>query len=340
MTSHPTRFNQALQRIEPGDDATHAQAAHQLVADALCADPKLKGLGVNPLLIGSYARDVSIRRVKDVDLFARLKNATATTWPGETYDHVVEVLEEAFPDNVVRQHRSVMVNFPDYDLSVDVVIARRCVDHPDDHWQIPQRLDENSNAQWIETNPCRMMELKSEANAEFVLNGRGAYVPIVKLVRQVRRTWVDGQPGGYYFEVLTWHAFQDLQPDEKSFAGYLTVVLEWIAEHLPQFASDGPDDPTMDGKKIKSKATEDDVKAAAERMAEAARLARDAWEDEEPCSSAEKWQKLLGEMHHVTDPEPVFSLPDYCSDEATARVARSVIIPGAATVPAGRDRYA
>src|SRR4051812_31772811 len=94
VTSHASGFEAALSRIEPDGetDAANAQKAHKEVAAVLEADGKLAGLGVKPLLIGSYARHVSIRRVKDVDMFARLFEATSTTWPGETYDHVVAVL--------------------------------------------------------------------------------------------------------------------------------------------------------------------------------------------------------------------------------------------------------
>jgi Second Messenger Oligonucleotide or Dinucleotide Synthetase domain len=340
LTSHAAEFKDALGRIEPGLDAENAAAAHKDVATRLKADEKLKGLGVSPLLIGSYARNVSIRRVKDVDMFVRLPYATATTWPGATYDHVFEVLTGTYGDRVERQHRSIKVDFPDQDLSVDVVIARQCVDHPEDHWQIPQRLDENSNARWIETNPGRMTTLTQDANAEFTLNGKGIYVPTVKLVRQVRRTWVDKQPGGYFFEVLTWHAFKALQPEATSVAGCLTQILGWIAESLPGFASTGLDDPTMEGKTISTKATKEDILAAAATIGEAAALAADALKDSDVCSSAEKWQKLLGETHHVTSPEPVFKLPDACTVEGRSRAPKALVVPGAATVPAGRDRYA
>lgn len=340
MTSHASEFAAALSRIEPDADAANAQKAHKQVAAVLEADERLAGLGVDPLLIGSYARHVSIRRVKDVDMFARLHEATSTTWPGKTYDHVVDVLEDAFPGRVERQQRSVKVDFPEYGLSVDVVIARRCVDHPEDHWQIPQRLDENANARWIETNPAEMTTLTRQANDQFELNGRGVYVPTVKLVRQIRRKWLeDKQPGGYYFEVLAWHAFQDQQPAKTSFAGYLTVTLRWIADHLLDYTDEGPADPTMDGKAIKSRATKDDIKAAVGTVGNAAALAEDALDDEDPCSSAEKWQQLLGKTHEDT-PADVFVLPENCPADGKARNAKSLIIPGAATVPAGRDRYA
>lgn len=124
MATLAKQFKAALGRIEPEEDAENAAEAHKQVTAALEADQKLKDLGVSTFLIGSYGRDVSIKRVKDVDVFARLKNATSSLRPGEILDHVTDVLEEAFPGCVERQHRSVKVDFDDFDLSVDVVIAR------------------------------------------------------------------------------------------------------------------------------------------------------------------------------------------------------------------------
>jgi hypothetical protein len=122
-------------------------------------------------------------------------------------------------------------------------------------------------------------------------------------VRQIRRVRVDEQPGGYYVEVLTYHAFQDLNPSYGTLAGYLTVILREIADRMPGYENSGPDDPTIDGEIIKTKATPEQTKAAAERIAEAADLAEDALNDDDPCSSALKWQKLLGETKNMQEPE-------------------------------------
>ncbi|MEU6815543.1 nucleotidyltransferase [Streptomyces sp. NPDC046860] len=264
MATLPTQFDKALSAVEPDHDATHARDVHAQVSDVLEGDERLRGLGVVPLLIGSYKRHVSIKRVKDVDVFARLTKADGSLRPGAILDHVAETLDTAFPGNVERQHRSVKVDFPDYDLSVDVVIARPC----GNHWEIPQRIEEDGRARWIETNPTRMTELTTEANKSFLLydddEESGVYVPIVKLVRQVRRTWVDDLPGGYYFEVLTYHAFQMLQPAERTVAAYLTCILRWIADTLPEYVYEGPVDPTLPTKTIKTKATAEQIEAAAE----------------------------------------------------------------------------
>lgn len=342
MATLATRFGQALSGIEPEEDAKNAAEAHKQVSAALEADKRLKDLGISCFLIGSYGRDVSIKRVKDVDVFARLKNATATLRPGDILDHVTEVLEEAFPSCVERQHRSVKVEFPDYDLCVDIVIARPCVDHPDDHWQIPEKIEDDGRASWVETNPIEMGKLTTAANKKFLLSDdpkSGVYVRMVKLVRQVRRTWVADQPGGYYFEVLTYHAFQNLEPDENTVADYLAVILREIADRLPGNEDEGPADPTLDDSTIKTKATAGQIKAAARCMAKAADLAEKALGEEDVCKSAVMWRELLGETQNTDAPEHVFPLPDYCNEDGSTK-ASATIMKGAPAVPAGRDRYA
>lgn len=344
MATLATQFKAALSRIQPEEDAKNAAEAHREVTAALEADDRLKTLGVSPFLIGSYGREVSIKRVKDVDVFVRLENATSSLRPGDILDHVSNVLEDVFAGRVERQHRSVKVEFADFDLAVDVVIARPCVDHPADHWQIPEKIEEDGRASWVETNPTKMGELTTTANKNFLLSvdnpESGIYVPMVKLIRQVRRTWVDDQPGGYYFEVLTYHAFQDLQPAENTVADYLCVILREIADRLPDYVDEGPDDPTMDDRVIKTKATPAQVQAAAERIAEAADLAEEALGEDDSCESAVKWRQLLGKTHNVEEPEDVFPLPDYCNADGTTKSASSSQIKGAPAVPAGRDRYA
>jgi Second Messenger Oligonucleotide or Dinucleotide Synthetase domain len=345
MATLATQFRDALTQIEPKTDAKNAAEAHKQVSEALEADEWLKeDLGVSTFLIGSYGRDVSIRRVKDVDVFARLMKATSSLLPGEVLDHVTGVLEKAFPGLVEPQHRSVKVEFPEFDLSVDIVIARPCVDHPDDHWQIPEKIEDDGRASWVETNPIMMGELTTAANKDFLLSSddlnSGVYVPMVKLVRQIRRTWVNEQPGGYYFEVLTYHVFQDLQPDENTVADYLCVVLRGIADQLPDYIDEEPNDPTLDDQTIKTKATAEQIEAAAERMTKAADLAEKALKEEDPCRSAVLWRDVLGSTQNTDEPEDVFPLPEYCNDDGSTKSSNSTIVKGAPAVPAGRDRYA
>lgn len=344
MATLAAQFTEALSNVEPDDDVAHAIEAHQDVAKALKADDRLKKLGVDPILIGSYKRHVSIKRIKDVDVFARLTEADETLRPGDILDHVTDVLEDAFPGRVERQRRSVMIEFPDFDLSVDVVIARPCVDHPDDHWQIPEKIDDDGKATWVETNPTRMTELSTEANKEFVLDdgdqSPGIYVPTVKLMRQIRRTWLGDHPGGFYIEVLTLQVFNDLRPDHGTVADYLTDVLRGVADAATAIVGNGGlADPTLEGKIISTKATDDEIDAAAVKLSEAADLAEDALKDKSTCQAAVKWRRLLGVTKNAETEEHVFPLPDYCNPDGTQKKTSS-IKPGSSTVPAGDGRYA
>jgi hypothetical protein len=328
-----TYFNEALSNIEPETDKVNAATAHAEVSKVLNADQRLKDLGISPVLIGSYARNVSIKRVKDVDVFGRLESADDTLTADNALDLFEEVLIDGFgADRVERQHRSFKVDFPDFKLTVDAVPARIC----GDHWELPSRPDESKPAEWLETNPLLLNDLTSEANAKFTLNEKGIYVPVVKLIRQTRRAWLGKQPGGFFFEIMTYHAFTDQSLSAKSTAEYLTLVLEYIANALPSVATDGLDDPTMPGKKISTKAVDSDFDTAIEKIGEAAELARDAFEDDDECSAAIKWQKLLGKTSEGDD---VFPIPSYCNIDGTHKSTNSTT-RGATTVPAGSDRYA
>jgi hypothetical protein len=335
MATLPSYFDEALTNIEPDTDKANAALAHAEVTKVLKADKRLQDLGISPVLIGSYARSVSIKRVKDVDVFGRLEKAGEDLAPGKIMDTFEEVLsdDENFGSaRVERQHRSFKVDFPDYGLTVDAVPARPC----GDHWELPNRPEDAARAQWVETNPLRLNELTTEANQTFTLNDNGIYVPVVKLVRQVRRNWLDKQPGGFFFEIMTYWAFTNGQPNGSSIAENLTIVLESIADMLPDVYADGLDDPTMDGKKISTKAVDADFEAAIEKIGEAAALARDAFEDDDDCSSAVKWRKLIGQS---TEGDEIFPLPSYCNIDGTRKNASS-ITSGATTVPAGNGRYA
>ncbi len=331
MATLPTCFQQALHNIQPAEDERNAADAHEQVSDALKTDPRLRELGVDPVLIGSYAREVSIKRVKDVDVFGRLANADDTLRPGHILDQFEQVLADEFgEDRVERQHRSIKTDFPDFDLCVDAVPARPY----GDHWELPSRPGER--ARWVETNPTRLNELTTQVNKDFILNGSGIYVPVVKLVRQTRRTWLGDQPGGFYFEIMTYWAFENEQPSETSVAGYLTFALETIAAMLPEVATDGLDDPTLADKTITTKATAADFQTAKTKITKAAKLAQAALEERDECKAAVMWRALLGE---TTEGDQVFPIPDYCNADGSRR-SYPAVTTGATRVPAGSDRYA
>lgn len=332
MTELATCFRDALATIEPDEDKDNAADAHAEVREVLTADAGLKEWGIDPVLIGSYARHVSIKHVKDVDVFARLSDADDSLGPGAVLDAFEEVLTDEYEERVERQYRSIKVDFPDFGLTVDAVPARPC----GDDWEIPNKPEDAQRARWVKTNPLKLNSLTTDLNSEYLLNDAGVYVPIVKLVRQVRRTWLGDQPGGLFCELMTYWFFENEKPSALSVAEYLAVTLEGIAEMLPTVAADGLDDPTLSGEKISTKATAADLATATERIQEAAEVARDALEDPDDCTSAVKWRGLLGV---TSGGDEIFPLPSFCNADGTHKRA-AAITPGSTRVPAGDDRYA
>ncbi|QWZ09736.1 nucleotidyltransferase [Nocardioides panacis] len=176
MTQLASYFTEALSNIEPGDDARNAKSAHEEVRATLLKSTDLTDLGIDPVLIGSYKRHVSIRRVKDVDVFGRLKDADSDLAPGAALDLFEKALEVDFAGRIEPQARSFKIDFPDEELTVDVVPARPS----GNHWEIPKKEAQDKRAGWLATNPLQFNELTTAANAEFLLNDKGIYVPTVE----------------------------------------------------------------------------------------------------------------------------------------------------------------
>ncbi len=325
------QFKDALSSIEPGDDKTNAPEAHNLVRDALKADPTLAGYGVNPVLIGSYKRNVSIKRIKDVDVFVRLPEVPTEVSSHDILDRFFEVLHTEFGSDsdghrrTKRQDRSLQVSFPQYDLYVDAVPARLYWDGQT--WEIPQKGDED---QWVRTNPVALTSLSSAMNATH----DGFYVPTVKLLRQTRRALLGlgTKPGGFFIEVAAYQAFNSGLVGGNDQAEYYVSALQQISTIINNFVACGMEvaDPTLLGHTISIRATDDELEAARTCFADAAAAARDALDDEDEGAAAVTFRELLGKNG---DGDTVFKMPPGFNEDGTKRA--SIISPGARAVPAG-----
>lgn len=328
------QFKDALSSIEPGDDKANAPEAHRLVRDVLEADPKLTGYGVNPVLIGSYKRSVSIKRVKDVDVFVRLPELPNDVTSKEILDRFFSVLNAEFGRDAdghlrtKRQDRSLQVSFPEYDLYVDAVPARPHWDG--ETWEIPQKGDDN---EWVRTNPESLTSLSSEMNAVH----DGFYVPTVKLLRQTRRSLLGTKkPGGFFIEVATYQAFASGQVTGNDHAEYYVSALGEVCKIVSAFVDYGieVDDPTLPGHTIRIRATDDELESAQRRFADAADEARSALAEEDEGKAALAFQKLLGKNG---DDETVFPMPPGFNEDGSKRAF--TISAGERVVPAGTRTF-
>lgn len=330
-----SQFSKALELVEPSaEDKANAPEAHKAVRAVLTGADELKAWGLDPVLIGSYKRDVSIRRVKDVDVLCRMNDIGSDVDGAAVLDAFASVLDEAFgvdddgKKRVKRQGRSISIDFPEFDgLHVDAVPARK---RPDGYWEIP-----TSDGGWQVTNPERLTELKTSMNDTFA----GDYVPLVKLVRQTRRTILGRRPGGLFVEMALYDACVNNKVSKDSLTlGYATA-LEAIASYLDEKLAWGKDlpDPTMPGQSLSFRATDKQWETARDAFRSAATKARDAFEEEDSGQAAVMFRELLGENG---DGETVFPMPaGYNSDGTKTESSASAIVPGASKVPAGDRRF-
>jgi len=328
------QFKDALSSIEPGDDKANAPEAHRLVREALAADTKLAEYGVNSVLIGSYKRSVSIKRVKDVDVFVRLPDLPSEVTSREILDRFFTVLHAEFGrdddghQRTKRQDRSLQVAFPEYDLYVDAVPARPHWDG--DTWEIPQKGDDN---QWVRTNPESLTSLSTAMNAAH----DGFYVPTVKLLRQTRRALLGKKkPGGFFFEVATYQAFASGLVSGSDHAEYYVSALDEVSKIVENFVTYGiaVSDPTLSGHTISIRATDDELETARIRFNDAAVDARDALGEEDEGKAALAFQKLLGKNG---DEDTVFPMPPGFNDDGSKR--EFAISAGERVVPAGTRTF-
>lgn len=328
-------FTTALTMIEPSPaDKKNAPLAHSSVREVLAGAEALKDWGLSPVLIGSYKRDVSIRRVKDVDVFCRMESIDSNVSGQEVLNAFFKVLDVAYgrddagAPRVRRQARSLQVSFPEYDgLYVDAVPSRS---RDDGYWEIPKK----DSDEWQSTNPEKLTDLKTEMNAKM----DGVYVPTVKLLRQARRAILDSRPGGLFVELAIYDACLQgtVQWDSQALA--FVTGLEAIANYLRDKVGWGRQlpDPTMPGRSANFRATDLQWESARDRFQSAAETARAAFHEPDLGLSALGYRSVLGENG---DGDTVFPMPAGYTEDGKKKALAGPITAGERMVPAGDRRF-
>lgn len=317
-------FEDALRNTEPGADASTAVRAHHGVREVLTGDTQLQEWGIDPVLIGSYRRNVAIRRVKDVDVFCRLNLLPLGITGVDALREFRRVLSPRF--TVTEQARSLSLESEDWgDLHIDVVPARMGKRYP----EIPDKQDPATG--WQETNPEELTELTSARNRE--LDER--YVPLIKLMRQTRRAMGIKRPGGLYMEMALYEAYNrgDVTGDTyfelyiNGLRGVATVTEDLVLEGRPL------PDPTRPGEHLSFRATEHEWRAALIDFDDAASQA-EATRRQERCQVAATFRRLLGRNG---DDLWVYPLPDDCNEDGTTK---SLIVVGDRSGSRAPQRFA
>jgi hypothetical protein len=298
------QFDDALNRINLGAaKVTKAKKAHEEVRDVLAADETLKSYDVETVLIGSYGRDVAIRPGHDVDVFTKLHDYDED--PESLYEAVKAPLKKKYGDRLDSSGaHALSVAFSEDGFAIDVVGATE--DPSSGHWVIPAKDEMGNRTQWAQTDPELLGELAEKRNAAPKVNGHGAYKPIVKLVRQIRRHHMgDARPNGLYLEMETYWAFQ-AGVIGVSFAELLASRLDRIAT---QFESGAViTDPAL-GRAYSPAPKAAEIEAAGKVFREQADNAKAALLMEQ-CPAAAAWRKILGQ----NETGWVFPLPAGCDE--------------------------
>ncbi len=345
MPELTAQFDAALRNIEPTTaDKDNAPKAHAKVSDALRADSVIADWGFDPVLIGSYKRHVSIRRMKDVDVFGRLTALDDAVLPGSVLAEVERVLRKAFPTvdgdvRVHRQARSLQVGFREYDgLYVDAVPARPWTSpYGAEAWQLPKREEKDHQQGWQATNPDRLTELTNELNDVHHFDGH--YVPTLKLLRQTRRSLLKTRkPGGLTVELAALHAFKTGLVAGPTLADYYATALRQTGNVLYNafVLGRGLDDPTLTGEKVLVRGSDEDKTALATAFLDAASQAEQALRSTDKCSAAKTFRDLFGKaVDDVGDTDFVFPMPATCNADGTAK-RFATVTAGDPLVPASR----
>jgi hypothetical protein len=332
MNTLDDQFNDALKMIElRATKRARAIEAHLEVRASLEADSELRTRGVDTVLIGSYKRSTSIRPGKDVDVFVKLPDAGDD--PETLYQLVKDALVRRYKDRLTENRRSVNIDFGADGFSVDAVGA----EPKDGHWAIPEADPAifpitGERTAWEDTDPERLTDLTEARNAQPMVGDRGAYVPTVKLVRQTRQAHLaDAKPGGLYFEILTYWAFE-AGVTGGSFAEIFANTLTWIARRLMTVSSDPLLEPAL-MVPYAPPPPSDDLAHAAAVFTNLAAQAQAALREDDDCAASAAWRRILGE----NETGAVFALPEGCTEDGR-RMAK--IEPNPAVGPRSERGFA
>lgn len=364
--THPltSEFTAMQGRIALRERAWIAIAAHLETRAALHASEELVGHGLADVLIGSYARKVSIWPGKDVDVFGRLSRETVdsidpgaayakfhrallaferqgrlTTQPrslkvayGPNRQPAAEYVREAGAEygwdrsEVERVART--VNSSEFEFSVDVVPAVGW----QSHYGIPEvGHDPGAGVQartgeWRRTNPVELTRSTQALNQRHLIGGRGAYVPTVKAVKQVKSYWLAGtKPSALYYEFILHEGFTANKIVGSTWAELTASALDYIARRLSRAAHDPVCDPIL-AEAYLPEPDHNQLALVGAKCDELSARAQRAIAADARCQAAIEWRGVFGEnAKHGA----VFRLPPECRGDGTERGAAAAVATAA-----------
>jgi hypothetical protein len=367
-------FQTTHQRVSLGDRALVAIAAHVEVRSILRADGQLRRHGLDDVLIGSYARRVSIWPGKDVDVFGRLTTEdVGSIIPDAAYGMFGPALQTYADQGRLRpQPRSFKVDFgparvPDeqyiraaaaeyqwesrrvqrvldqlgqlaFAFSVDVVPAVAW----GDHFGIPEvgrhaaTGERYRTGQWRLTSPVELTRLTRVRNRAPRIGGVGAYVRTVRSVKQVKSYHLlDAKPSALFYEFILYDGFTDGAITGASWADVTASALTYIADRLRDVAARPVCDPVL-REPYQPLPSPSDLATVSNVFDDIARGAARAVRASTRCQAAIEWRHVFGGNEQW---DHVFPLPPGCRGTgATMGAAAANIAAGGTAERSFGDR--
>lgn len=301
MLTLSKHFDLLLRNIEP--EEARAEAAASLpwqMRDFLRENDGITTVDPHSRLVGSYARHVAIKKIKDVDVILLVAAAYREQKPEVILDALFSALggfAEALGDTgevVVRrrQRRSIQVCLVDHAFDLDIVPAV-AVDGIDKPLEIPDK----DWGKWVETDPFGYADCLSALNSDH----GDKVVPLVKLLKHWRDVhMVYHRPKSYWLECMVYNQVTEgsVVTKDRSYAQIFCDLLKAIQDEYAALLEEDGKVPKVNDPMLGNNVAHNWERAAFEtfmrRLDDSRRWADKALEAETTDQAVEQWQKLFG----------------------------------------------
>ncbi len=331
MSVPKSYFTDFLSEIRPTTaHIGEMKTGHTTLRKRLNADEDLKGLLVADFLQGSYRRATAIRpkngKRSDVDIIVVTNLDKDKCTPYEALKKFEPFVEKHYSGKWRRQGRSIGIELSYVDLDLVVTAApsetqkdllkdaartwaglalledlsvsdweSRLLESRDKtQWKLdPLWIPDRDAGKWEETDPLEQIRWTQEKNAAC----NGHYVNVVKTLKWwVRVNAPDTKPKGYPLEHMT----GDNCPDGvSSVEEGLVLTLEAIITNYWSDYSQGIKpilaDRGVPSHDVLAGTTVEEFRSFYERVQLAAKIAREAFDEQEINKSSQKWREILGD---------------------------------------------
>jgi len=344
MMTFTTHFQVLLKNIRPADERTQAaETLPPLVRSYLEEHMEFETLAPHSRLVGSYAQNMSVGDVKDVDFLVRVDGDPENNEPEakqvvqdlkKALDGLPAALEkDGYADiDVERARRSVHVYIEDEDFHIDAV---PCI--APDGFDEPIWVPDRGWNKWVPSHPVGYIKLLNDLNRE---HGRKVK-PLGKLLKHFRNYQMKTRrPKSYWLGALLVHHVQEnldtSQPLAVLFRDLMKAIYNEFAPILGRTDGAVPHikDPVL-GHDISWNWERSHFETFMRRVKEAWN-----WADRALCLDPDKrdeaielWQKIFGEEYFPSEVEEAAMEQAKASYPGASVVSRSgLVVPAAAAL--------